>query len=287
MDMTRLIALPYAALALAATAAAATSSSGDDDAAALGAIIEARSDEDKARDRWRNPAETLGFFEVTPVSTVVEVLPGREWYTRIILPYVAAEGRYVGANYQDGMWPLILPEPTPELVERLSTWAETFSESARDIAETAQPVTAFEFGAAPSSLEGEVDVVLFIRALHNFNRAGGAFGAEALSDAYRLLKPGGVLGVVQHEAPAGAEGAAADGTDGYMSREAVIDMIEAAGFRLEATSDVNANPADQPQPGEFVWRLAPTFGLGEKGRDAYAAIGETNRMTLRFRKPEN
>jgi predicted methyltransferase len=126
-----------------------------------------------------------------------------------------------------------------------------------------------------------------IRALHNFNRAGGDFGAEALADAFAVLKPGGVLGVVQHAAPEGAEGAAADGTVGYMSEANVIAMVEAAGFELEAKSDVNANPADQPAPGEIVWRLPPTYGLGDDGREGYAAIGESNRMTLRFRKPKN
>ena len=274
---------PKRAQAVETTTAAKPSPAAD--VAKLEAIVAARSDEAKARDKWRHPVETLAFFDVAPNMTVVEALPGRGWYTRILLPYLAENGRYVGVNYQDEMWPLILPNPTPELVARLSTWSETFPEEAAQIAETKNPVTAYEFGNPPADLVGEADVVLFIRALHNFNRAGGDFGAEALADAYAVLKPGGVLGVVQHAAPEGAEGAAADGTVGYMSEANVIAMVEAAGFTLESKSDVNRNPADEPAPGEIVWRLPPTYGLGDKDREIYAAIGESNRMTLRFRKP--
>lgn len=292
MRLLPIMAAPLSALALVACD---TMPKTDDapkaamaaESATLQDIVAARNDEDKARDRWRNPAATLAFFEVTPESTVVEALPGRGWYTRVILPYVAADGRYVGVNYQDEMWPLILPDPTPELVARLSNWTDTFPETTAAFAAPTEPVTAFEFGGLPDDLAGDVDVVLMIRALHNFNRAGGGFGAEALADAYALLKPGGVLGVVQHHAPDGAEGAAADGTLGYMSKENVVEMITAAGFVLDGESDINANSADQPGPGDFVWRLPPTYGLGDQGRDTFAAIGETNRMTLRFRKPAN
>jgi len=291
--------VPIAAIALAALTAACESTPTSAAAAkdemaskpaekkSLAAIVATRSDEDKARDEWRNPEETLTFFGLTPDMTVMEALPGRGWYTRVIFPYVAEEGRFIGVNYQDGMWPLILPNPTPELVERLSNWTDGFPESTPAFANASSPVTAYEFGAMPADLDGGVDMVLMIRALHNFNRAGGDFGAEALADVYRVLKPGGVLGIVQHGAPEGAEGAAADGTLGYMSKAAVVSMVEAAGFELEAESAVNENPADQPGAGEFVWRLPPTYGLGEENRDKYAAIGETNRMTLRFRKPSN
>lgn len=292
MRQLPILTAPICALALAACGAAPktelmTETAMAADALTLGDVVAARSDEDKARDQWRNPAETLAFFEATPDATIVETLPGGGWYTRVILPFVAKDGRYIGVNYQDEMWPLILPNPTPELVARLSNWTETFPATTADAAAPTAPVTAYEFGALPDDLAGDVDVVLMIRALHNFNRAGGAFGEQALADAFALLKPGGVLGVVQHHAPEGADGAAANGTLGYMSRENVIAMVSAAGFVLDGESDLNANPADQPGPGEFVWRLPPTYGLGDEGRDAFAAIGETNRMTLRFRKPAN
>ncbi len=290
MRLLPMLAAPLSALALSAcdtmpkseTAPIATT-----EKTTLENIVAARSDKDKARDQWRHPAETLAFFGVEPDMTVVEALPGGGWYTRVILPFVADTGRYIGVNYQDEMWPLILPNPTPELVARLSNWTDSFPETTTAFAAPTTPVAAYEFGAMPADLAGEADAVLMIRALHNFNRAGGEFGAEALADAYAVLKPGGVLGVVQHHAPAGAQGAAADGTLGYMSRANVVAMVEAAGFELEAESDLNANPADLPGPGEFVWRLPPTYGLGDQDRDKYAAIGETNRMTLRFRKPAN
>ena len=285
MRISKLIAAPLSALAfIAATTPVLGEAKGT---TALEKIVAARSDDDKARDQWRHPVETLKFFGVKSDMTVIEALPGGGWYTRIILPYVAEKGRYIGVNYQDGMWPLILPEPTPELVARLSNWTDTFPATTAEFATPTTPVAAYEFGAMPDDLAAEADVVLMIRALHNFNRAGGEFGAEALAEAYAVLKPGGVLGVVQHAAPDGAEGAAADGTLGYMSRENVIAMVTAAGFELEDESGINANPADQPGEGEFVWRLPPTYGLGDQDRDKYAAIGETNRMTLRFRKPRN
>ncbi len=289
MRVLKLIAAPLGALALAACDTPSKNEAAPETAAAPSATLEeivaARSDEDKARDQWRNPAETLTFFGVEPDSTVVEALPGRGWYTKVILPFVAEKGRYIGVNYHDEMWPLILPEPNPELLNFVTTWSDNFPAQAVDIAETTTPVTAYEFGGVPEDLNGSADVVLFIRALHNFNRAGGDFGAEALGDAHALLKPGGVLGVVQHAAPDGAEGAAADGTGGYMSKANVVAMAEAAGFELDGESDINANPADQPGAGDVVWRLPPTFGLGDQDRDKYAAIGESNRMTLRFRKP--
>ena len=292
MRVSFFIAASVGALALCACATTPTADTvepvvevGAADTALLQETIAARSDADKARDQWRHPAETLAFFGLTPDMTVVDALPGRGWYTRIILPVVAENGRYIGVNYQDGMWPLILPNPTPELVDRLSNWTDTFPETTTDIAAPTTPVTAYEFGALPGDLDGEVDLVLMIRALHNFNRAGGDFGEEALADAYRILKPGGVFGVVQHAAPAGAEGSAADGSNGYMSKAAVVEMAAAAGFVLEAESDINANPADQPGADEIVWRLPPTYGLGDQDREIYAAIGESNRMTLRFRKP--
>jgi predicted methyltransferase len=101
-----------------------------------------------------------------------------------------------------------------------------------------------------------------------------------------MLKPGGVVGVVQHRAPADATGPAADGSHGYMTEQAVIELLEGAGFVLEEKSEINANPADRPGPEDLVWRLPPTLALGEANREAYIAIGETDRMTMRFRKPK-
>ncbi|MEL7487935.1 MAG: methyltransferase [Pseudomonadota bacterium] len=250
----------------------------------LQAVIEARSDADKMRDDARRPAETLSFFGVAPDMTVVEALPGGGWYSRVLIPYLDESGRYAAANYQYEMFPKILPNPTDDVLSQLRGWSDAFPVQAKQWGASGD-VAAFEFGQAPEEMKGTVDVVLMVRALHNFNRAGGDFGAEALSESYALLKPGGVLGVVQHAAPAGAEGRNADGSFGYMLKQNVVAMATAAGFVLEAESAINANPADLPEDGDIVWRLPPSFAFGDKDRDAYVAIGESNRMTLRFRKP--
>ena len=263
---------------------AASETAMEDGGSDLQAIIDARSDKDKARDQYRNPAETLAFFGVEPDMTVVETLPGGGWYSRILIPYLDADGAYAAASYQYEMFPKILPNPTEEVLARIKGWADGFPAQAAGWGATGD-VAAFEFGNAPEEMKGTVDAVLMIRALHNFNRAGGDYGAEALAETYALLKPGGVVGVVQHRANEDAEGANADGTYGYMSEEAVIAMLTGAGFEFEEKSEINANPADNPGDGDIVWRLPPTLALGDKDRDAYIAIGETDRMTMRFRKP--
>ena len=138
--------------------------------------------------------------------------------------------------------------------------------------------------------DGSVDAVLFIRALHNLNR----FNAEdkyldaSIASAYRVLKPGGVVGVVQHAAPEDAPDASTIGQRGYLKKSALIVQFEAAGFELEGSSDINANPKDQPGTDQVVWRLPPTLSGTEEGtpeRAAVEAVGESNRMTLKFKKP--
>ncbi|MEL7490528.1 MAG: methyltransferase [Pseudomonadota bacterium] len=254
------------------------------DGTALATVVDGRSDEEKARDEWRNPGETLAFFGVTPDMTVVETLPGGGWYSRILVPYLDDAGEYAAANYSVEMFEKVLPNPSEETMNRIRGWAAGFPDQAAMWGATGD-VTAFHFGEMRDEMKEKADAVLMIRALHNFNRAGGDYGAVALAETYAMLKPGGVLGVVQHRANPDAEGADADGSLGYMSEEAVVAMVEAAGFVLEEKSDINANPADNPASGEFVWRLPPSFAMGDQNRDAFAAIGETDRMTMRFRKP--
>ena len=213
-------------------------------------------------------AKRFRSFGVQSDDFVIEALPGGGWYTKIILPYVAENGRYAAANYAYDMFPLILPQQwqTPERMAELQAWAETFPATAAEFAPTAAPVEAFSFGSPPEAILGEADAFLFVRALHNFNRAGGDYMATALEDAYALLKPGGVVGVVQHRAAADAEGPAGDGSGGYMRQADVIALFENAGFVFEAESEINANPADQPAPGEVVWRLPPSYMLGDDGK---------------------
>ena len=268
--------------------------SGDDVAAApqadpaLDAVIAARSDEDKARDEWRNPAETLRFFGLEADDTVVEGLPGGGWYTKIILAYVADEGAYAGVNYQPEMYPMLLGEISPERMERINNWPETFPARANEfLGRDDVDVAAFRFGDAPEDMYGKVDVALMIRSLHNLNRLGPDYLDPALADLYALLKPGGVLGIVQHRAPEDVSDESADGSRGYLKQSQVIEALENAGFVFEEASELNANPADKPGESDIVWRLPPTLGMGDKNRDEYIAIGESDRMTLRFRKPAN
>ncbi len=254
------------------------------DGAGLAAILDARPDEDKARDEYRHPAETLEFFGLTRDMTVIEALPGGGWYSRILIPYVNEAGGYGAANYDAEMFRALMPDASEERLASFAAFPETFPARAAEIGASGE-VAAWTFGAMPESLDGTAEAFLFIRALHNLNRSGGAYLDAALADAYAVLKPGGVLGVVQHRAPAEAEGDAASGANGYLRQADVIAMMEKAGFEFEAASEINANPADQPGPEDIVWRLPPSLGMGDENREAFLAIGESDRMTLRFRKP--
>jgi len=151
-------------------------------------------------------------------------------------------------------------------------------------------VSAFVLGSLPEEMNGTADAMLFIRALHNLARFEdeGNYLTAALADAYAVLKPGGVVGVVQHEARPDMPDEWADGSAGYLKQAFVINAFEEAGFELAAESDVNANPADQPTTEDVVWRLSPTLATSREDpelREQLQTIGESNRMTLLFRKP--
>ncbi len=258
---------------------------------ALAAAIAARSDEDRARDGARHPAETLSFFGVEPGMTVVEVLPGGGWYTRVLLGALGADGQVVGADYA---FPMVekLGFLEGEALAARKAWPETWAADAETWrGEGSAAVSAATLGTLPASLDGKVDLVLFVRALHNLARVeeDGGYLSAALADAHRVLKPGGVVGVVQHEARPEMPDAWAGGSAGYLKRAFVVERVEATGFELVGESDVNANPKDQPTVDDFVWRLPPSYArIGDDAakRAAVDAIGESHRMTLRFRKPE-
>lgn len=259
----------------------------------LAAILAAQPDEMQARYPARNPQQTLEFFGVEPGMTVVEALPGGGWYSRVLLPYLGSEGRLIGANYP----PTLFEQfgfATEEFMAELETWIDDFPVDADEWCDgDCAPVQGFFMGSLPEDLAGSADAVLFIRALHNMarfqNEGIDDFLDQAFADAYAALKPGGVMGVVQHAAPEDLPDEWAAGEAGYLKPSFVIAQAEAVGFEFEAESDVNANPADQPTVDDIVWRLAPTLGTTEEGSDeraAMAEIGESNRMTLKFRKPE-
>ncbi len=248
--------------------------------ARLDAVLAAeRRAEDRARDAFRNPEETLEFFGVQPDMTVVEALPGGGWYSRVILPYLNEEGEYFAMTYPMDVLAEIFGESFEgERREQAAAWEQTFPVRAAEWG--GEVDRAFRFGAVPAEAEGAADMVLYIRALHNMARTGRLDVAAA--DAFTLLAPGGVAGVVQHRAPADETDERADGSRGYLREADVIAAFEAAGFTLEESVEINANPADAADYDRGVWMLAPTLGGGEE----MAEIGESDRMTLRFRKPE-
>ena len=255
----------------------------------LKAVLAMQPDEVKARYTARRPAETMALFGIEPGMTVVEALPGGGWYSKILLPYLGPEGTLIGGQYPGDLWARFGfgDEFAQSRIERDAKWAETAAgwdiKGAASVSNTT--LTTFE-GVEDSS----VDAVLFIRALHNLNRFSVETGYmdDVVASTMRALKPGGVVGVVQHRAPADNPDAWADGSAGYLKQQAVIDMFTAGGFVLEATSELNANAKDKPTTEDIVWRLPPTHNGTEEGtpeREAVDAIGESDRMTLVFRKP--
>jgi predicted methyltransferase len=261
----------------------------------LEAVLDEQPEDIQARYGARHPAETLAFFGIEPGMTVVEALPGGGWYTRILLPYLGSEGRLIAANYPLDLWPNF-PFADEEFLANIEQWPDQFpGQAAEWCSEDCAPVSTFWLGELPAEMEGTADAVLFVRILHNmaaFQNAGiDDFADQAFASAFSALKPGGTLGVVQHEAREDMPDEWADGSAGYLKRSAAVEMAEAAGFELVEESDINANPNDQPTTEEVVWRLPPSLSVPEdaENRDTlvtqYEAIGESNRMTLKFRKP--
>jgi len=260
---------------------------------ALDAVLDAQPDEVKARYAHRHPKETIEFFGIEPGMTVLEGLPGRGWYTKLLLAYLGEEGHLVGAAYSMDMWPLF-SFANEEFLARQENWAAEFPASAAEWGgESGAPASAFNFGSMPEDIKGTVDVVFFPRVLHNvarFQNGGeGDFLDAALADVFAALKPGGVFGVVQHHARDDKSDEFADGSHGYLKKAFVIAAVEKAGFEFVDESDINANPADQPGDDDIVWRLPPSRRMADDDPEKRAeldAIGESNRMTLKFRKPD-
>jgi len=275
------------AVNLTETAEAETTTMVDTDA--LQAALDAQDDAAKARYDARNPGETLAFFGIEPGMTVAEALPGGGWYSKILLPYLGPEGKLVGAHYPDDMWPRFGfgDEFVSTRIEGANNWTTTAAEWG---VENGAKLADYKLTEMPEEMAGKLDAVLFIRALHNLNRfnADAGYMDATLAETFKALKPGGIVGVVQHNAPEANSDEWANGSKGYLKKAAVIAMFESAGFELVDSSDVNANPKDVPTEEDFVWRLPPTTAGTEEGtpeRAAMEAIGESNRMTLKFIKP--
>lgn len=275
--------------AVAAASCAWLVSANAEDGDRLQSVLAAQPAETQARYRYRHPQETLEFFGIEPGMTVVEALPGGGWYTKILLHYLGPEGHVIGANYAVEMWPLF-GVFSDEFIESTKTWVTDWPARAEAWrGDGSAGVAAFVLGSMPEEMAGKADAVLFIRALHNLARFEdqGGFLTAAIADAHRALRPGGILGVVQHQARDEMPDAWAGGQNGYLKKDFVIAQIENAGFELVGESDVNNNANDHPSESEVVWRLPPGLNTSRDDPELRAkmeAIGESNRMTLKFVK---
>lgn len=231
-----------------------------------------RSPNNVARDVHRHPAETLAFFGIRPDSRVVEILPGSGGYfMEILAPYLRERGLYVAANRHPGAPPQYVADHQ-KLLARIAAEPALYGRVM---------VTQFhrdEYEIAPP---GSADFVLVFRALHNWIDRGEA--EASLRAIHRALKPGGVFGIEGHRGR-NDRPQEAQAKSGYVREDYAIDLIERNGFRLAGMSDVNANPRDTKDHPEGVWTLPPTYRLKDKDRAKYAAIGESDRFTLRFVK---
>ena len=261
------------------------------DSAKLQSVLAAQDEESKARYDARHPYETLEFMDIEPGMTVVELLPGGGWYSKILLPYLGDQGTLIGVDYPLTMWPNF-PFGTDDFIEERKNWPQTFITDARGWAgDSSVDIKAYTLDTVPEVLNGTADRVLYIRALHNLARfeKDGQFLTHALKQTYDVLKPGGLVGVVQHKADESKSDSWADGSKGYLKESYVKKVMADAGFEFVDSSDINSNPKDQPGKDDIVWRLPPSYytSQGDAALKAkYQAIGESNRMTMVFRKPK-
>jgi len=231
-----------------------------------------RSERNVVRDPHRHPAETLAFFGVRPDSTVVEILPGSGgYYMEILAPYLQQRGRFIAAN-RDELAVSPYKEDHQKLLERLKAEPALYGRVV---------VTKFNAGMHDVAPPGSADFVLTFRNLHNWIERGEAEGA--LRAFHKALKPGGILGVVDHRGRTDLT-QEAQMKSGYVREDYAIALIEKAGFRLAGRSEVNANAKDGKDHPAGVWTLPPTYRLKDQDRAKYQAIGESDRFTLKFVK---
>ena len=219
-------------------------------------VLDGLPDDHKARHQFRRPKETLEFFGVEPGMTVAEYLPGGGWYSQVLSPYLGSNARLIGLDYRPAMWTKF-PWATEETLERRKTLEAEFPGKVSDWGAGDSPEgIATDIGAVGDQYDGQVDAALYIRALHHLARfeSDGGYLTEALSGTFNMLKPGGLVGVVQHQAPEDNPDEWADGAAGYLKKSHVLQWFKDAGFELVAESTINENPLDQPSADDTVWR---------------------------------
>jgi predicted methyltransferase len=252
-----------------ATGSAATAQTASTPALTAAVKSSTRSPANVARDRYRHPVETLGFFGVKPTDTVVEIWPSGGWYTEILGPYLAAHGTLYAAGPDDK-----------------GLAAVRAKQSAAPAAYRSMRFATFPTGPGATPVPaGSADVVLTFRNVHNWRFGATDQTQAAFDQMFAMLKPGGTLGVVEHHLPE-ASGGIEEARSGYMKRSSVLAYASKAGFRLAGESPINANPKDTHDYPKGVWTLPPGFAEGDHDRARYAAIGESDRMTLKFVKPK-
>jgi predicted methyltransferase len=233
-----------------------------------------RSEKNRARDKYRHPGEALTFFGVKPDSVVVEILPGSNGYwTEILAPYLRDKGRYIAANAEAGTTSEELQRENAGFAAKIAANPELYGKV---------EITEFAADRHPIAAPGSADFVLTFRNLHNWMAKGEA--EASLKTFYAALKTGGALGIEDHRGkPDQPQDPLAK--TGYVRQDFAVQLAEAAGFKLAASSEISANPQDTKDYPVGVWALPPTFRLKDQDRDKYAAIGESDRWTLKFLKP--
>lgn len=236
-----------------------------------------RNDEQRQRDIYRHPLETLQFFAVEPNMSVVEISPGGGWYSNILAPYLKDNGQLYAAHFY------IDENTRPYFKQSRQAFEQKVAENKsynKVIVTSFDPINALE--VAP---KGTVDRVLTFRNIHNWYMRQGEQGIHnAFLAFFTALKSGGVLGIVEHRLPENADDDMQQ-SSGYMKQSYVIKMAEKVGFKLLDSSEINANPKDNAHHPKGVWTLPPRLRLGEQDKEKYLAIGESDRMTLKFIKP--
>jgi predicted methyltransferase len=240
----------------------------NDAADALKKAVDAqtRRPEDRARDKYRHPIETLTFFGIKPAMTVVEIWPGGGWYTDILAPYLHDHGKLYAA--------ISSGENASEYKKKLADDPARFG---KVVVTQLDPPDKMEIAPAACA-----DMVVTFRNVHNWTRRG--YDEQVFKAMYAALKPGGILGVEEHRGdPAQPQDPKA--ASGYVREDYVIRLAEQAGFQLAGKSELNANPRDTKDYAKGVWTLPPSLAMKDVGKAKYLAIGESDRMTLKFIKP--
>ena len=229
--------------------------------------------ESAARDKYRHPLGTLEFFQVQANHTVVEIWPsGGAWYTEVLAPYLKKDGKFYAAQYNPASDNEYQQKTLKKFNAKLAAHPEVYNKVEMAIF---NPPSEFKLGEA-----GSVDRLLTFRNVHNWTRSGDDAVLGIFQAFHEVLKTGGKLGVVEHRLPEDRK----EGTVGYVKESYVIKMAEAAGFKLEDRSEVNANAKDTADHEKGVWTLPPVMRLKDQDKEKYLAIGESDRMTLLFVK---